>query len=404
MRLIPSFKPALRYSRLNKTLFKIFHTSDSGNVKAFEDNFAAYLGVKHAICVPSGRWGLYYILKNMGLEGGDEIILPSFTYFAVPSAVTALGLKPVFADIESDSLNISDKSIAVNITDKTRAIIPTHLCGFPCDMDKIRDVIDSKDICIIEDCAQSLGSEYKGHKTGSLGYASYFTFGITKNFTTLSGGMVATNNTDLFERIKGDLDKLLPAGKGVTLSLLLKAYIMKIATSKALFPITYTSMLSASLFGMDVIDLIFREKESSLGNAPRERSFNNIQAELGIEELLSLDTKNTACQATGLRLYEALKGRDRIGVPRLIENSKNIFSGCPVFFRDKSKAKRYLLTKGIDSSCGYMQNCASLTLFKEFERNCPNSQKAAKKVLYVPNYPNLNRLDLDYMIHTIMGS
>lgn len=189
MRPIPSFKPSISYKQLNIVLQRVLSGDFSQRtVGVFEQRLAQYLGVKYAIRVPSGRWGLYYILKSLNLKEGDEVILPAFTYFAVPAAIVKLGLKPVFVDISSANFNIDVKKIRENITSRTRAIIPTHLCGFVCEMDEILDISNKYNIAVIEDCAQSLGAEYKNKKAGSWGDAAYFTFGITKNFTTLGGG------------------------------------------------------------------------------------------------------------------------------------------------------------------------------------------------------------------------
>ena len=168
MKIIPSFKPAISFRQLNATFLKILFYKISGRrVDIFEDRFSEYLGVKHAICVPSGRWGLYYILESLNLEKGDEVITPAFTYFAVPAAVIKLGLKPIFIDINSENFNIQFQKIEENITEKTKVIIATHLCGFVYELDKIIDIARRYNIKVIEDCAQALGAKYKNKKAGS---------------------------------------------------------------------------------------------------------------------------------------------------------------------------------------------------------------------------------------------
>lgn len=402
MRIIPSFRPSISYSQLNTVLSRIL----SGNVQEqettrFEHRFAQYLGVKHAMRVPSGRWGLYYILQSLKLKEGDEVILPAFTYFAVPAAIVKSGLRPVFVDIGPQNLNISIQEIKKNITGRTRVIIPTHLCGFVCGLDEILDIAHKHNIAAIEDCAQSLGAEYKGKKAGSLGKAAYFSFSMTKNFTTLGGSTVTTNDDLLADSIRRQIISIRLAGVKVLFSELLKGYIMKFATSPILFPAVYYGMRIFSCFGIDIVDRIFREKNFSLGNLPVGGQLNSIQAELGLMQLNDLDRKNDMRMKRGLELYRRLKGIDNVQIPLLEHKAKNIFSSCPILFKNKIDIKRILLKKGIDVSAGYMQDCSRLDIFKEFRKDCPNASRAEDEILYFPVYAELTNSEAIYIAEAI---
>lgn len=402
MKIIPSFKPAISYKQLNKVLLNIFTGSDrKQKITRFQHRFAQYIDVKHAISVPSGRWALYYILKSLNLKEGDEVILPSFTYFAVPAAIVKLGLRPVFVDINLENLNINVQKIKENITEKTRVIIPTHLCGLICALDEIFDIAQKYNIYVIEDCAQSLGAEYKDKKIGSWSDAAYFTFGITKNFTTLGGAMITTNNDELAKRIRKNIITIRLTSKKTLFFKLLKGYIMKFATSPILFPAVYFIMRIFSCFGIDIVDYIFREKESLLSNLPKSGQLNNIQSELGIGQLNDLDIKNSLRREKGQRLYRKLKGVNNIQTPLLTENAKNIFSTCPIIIKEKKEIKRKLLKKGIDISSGYMQDCARLDIFKEFKKNCLHASRVENEILYFPIYPKLADSELIYMVNII---
>ncbi len=152
MEIIPSFKPSISYKQLNTVLLSVlFGNPPEQENSAFEQKFARYLNVKYVIRVPSARWGLYYILKNLDLTKGDEVIIPAFTYFAVPAAIVKLGLRPVFVDINSRNFNIDVQEVRKNITERTRVIIPTHLCGFACELDEILNIAQRYDIKVIED-------------------------------------------------------------------------------------------------------------------------------------------------------------------------------------------------------------------------------------------------------------
>jgi len=397
MPFIPSFKPAITYPLLAKTVARLIRGMDGGALETFERRAALYLGTEDAVCVPSGRWALYFILKAMGFKKGDEVIIPAFTYFAVPAAVAALGLKPVYADIEKDSLNIDASSIEARITARTRAVIPTHLCGFPCDMDGVKAAIGARDIKIIEDSAQSIGSEYNGRKTGSLGLVSYFTFGATKHFTALGGGLAAIGDKELASKVRKGAEGLRPSGRPGAFILLLKSLIMKLVTSGPLFPSVSLTTRAFAEMNVDIIDLIFREKERALGREPEARGWTAAQAYLACRQLETLDSRCAARARAGEAIYSRLRYAEGIIVPRLNEKTKNIFSSCPVLAKDKRRIRYNLLKKGIDTSLGYMRDCSKPGIFGEGSKDCPMAGRAEDEVLYLPLYEGLNECGIEYI-------
>ena len=138
-------------------------------VGEFEATFAQEIGAKHGVMVPSARYGLYLLLQGLGLQEGDEVVIPGLTYFAIPAMVELLGAKPVFADIGLHTHVLEPAAFEAAVTPRTRAVIPTHLFGTPCDMDAINAIAAKHNIAVIEDCAQSTGARYKGRKVGAIG-------------------------------------------------------------------------------------------------------------------------------------------------------------------------------------------------------------------------------------------
>lgn len=166
--------------------------------KAFEQECAAYLGVKHAIGLNSGTDALYIALRALGIGPGDEVITTPFTFFATAEAISHVGATPVFVDIEEDTFNINPELIEGAITERTKAIIPVHLFGRPCDMDRIQGLASKHGLKVVEDCAQSFGSTWNGRKTGSMGAFGCYSFFPTKNLSAFGdGGMMTTNDDDL---------------------------------------------------------------------------------------------------------------------------------------------------------------------------------------------------------------
>ncbi len=171
--------------------------------EAFEKEFAEYIGVKHCIGVANGLDALTLVLKAMGIQEGDEVIVPSNTYIATALAVSQTGALPVFVEPLLETYNIDPAKIEEKITDRTKAIIAVHLQGRPADMDLINDIAKKYNLKVLEDSAQSHGARYKGKQTGSLGDASGFSFYPGKNLGCLGdGGCVTTDNDEIAEKVR----------------------------------------------------------------------------------------------------------------------------------------------------------------------------------------------------------
>lgn len=169
----------------------------------FENAFAAYLGVKYAFAVASGTAALHLAYAALGLESGDEVILPSLTFVATANAVVYTGATPIFADIIGlDDLTISPEDIEAKLTPKTKAICVVHYAGYPCAMDKIMDIAQRHSLSVVEDAAHAPGAEVHGRKCGAIGDVGCFSFFSNKNMAIGEGGMVITNRDDLAEKIR----------------------------------------------------------------------------------------------------------------------------------------------------------------------------------------------------------
>lgn len=173
------------------------------SVRAFEEEAAAYLGVKHAIGVANGTDALHLALLAAGIKEGDEVITSPFTFIATAEAIRYVGARPVFVDIDPKTYNIDPELIAAAITPKTRAILPVHLFGQPADMAAIRAIAIKHKLRLVEDCAQSFGADVAGRMTGGLGDAGAFSFFPSKNLGCFGdGGMVTTNSDEIAETLR----------------------------------------------------------------------------------------------------------------------------------------------------------------------------------------------------------
>ena len=173
------------------------------NVRAFEEEAAAYLGTKHAVGVASGTDALHLALIAAGIGEGDEVITTPFTFIATAEAIKYVGARPVFVDIEPDTFNIDVERVAAAITDKTRAILPVHLFGQPADMSAINALADQHGLKVVEDCAQSFGADMGGKQTGALSAAGCFSFFPSKNLGGYGdGGLISTDSDEMVEHLR----------------------------------------------------------------------------------------------------------------------------------------------------------------------------------------------------------
>jgi dTDP-4-amino-4,6-dideoxygalactose transaminase len=173
------------------------------SVEMLENEFAKFCNVKYSIGVNSGTAGLHLALLSLGIKQGDEVITVPNTFIATAEAISHCGATPVFCDIDESTFNIDVKLIEEKINDKTKAIIPVHLYGSSCDMDKINEIAKKHDLFVIEDSCQAHGAEYKGRKTGSSSDIAVFSFYPGKNIGAFGeGGIIVTNNKELAEKCK----------------------------------------------------------------------------------------------------------------------------------------------------------------------------------------------------------
>ncbi|MCX7653972.1 MAG: DegT/DnrJ/EryC1/StrS family aminotransferase [Fervidobacterium sp.] len=170
-------------------------------VYEFENMVKRYLNVKHVLAVSNGTAALHLALLALGISQGDEVIVPDFTFPATANVVEMIGAKCQFVDVDISTFNIDPEKITNKITEKTKAIIVVHEFGCPARMDKIMDIADKYNLKVIEDAACALGSDFNGKKVGTIGHVGCFSLHPRKNITTGEGGLVATNDEKVAEKV-----------------------------------------------------------------------------------------------------------------------------------------------------------------------------------------------------------
>ena len=360
----------------------VLETLESGKVnywtgekcKIFEEKFSKFIGVKYGISVSNGTVSLELALRACSIGKGDEVITTPRTFFASISAIVAVGATPILVDVDPDNGNIKPANIAEKITKKTKAIIPVHLAGYPCEMDTIMDIAFKNRVYVIEDCAQAHGAEYKGKRVGSWGHFGSFSFCQDKIMTTGGeGGMLVTNNTILYKKAWSYKDH----GKNYD----------------SVFKKNHTTG--------------YRWIHDSFGSNMR---MTEMQAAIGIRQLYKLPNWLLRRNEIASCYNESFKPIKAVEIPKL---NNNIFHAFYKYYlllnyqniknnwnRNKIIAK--LAEKNIPCFSG---SCSELYLEKSFANSdfsIKNPLYEAKKIgersLMLQCHPTLSEKDVDYII------
>lgn len=186
---------------VNECIDSSWISSKGEFISKFEQAFTDYIGINYGASVCNGTVAIHLALVALGLGAGDEVIVPTFTYIASANPILQVGAAPIFVDSEADTWQMSVSDIKAKITSKTKAIIVVHLYGHPCEMDGIMKIAKEHNLFVIEDCAEAIGSKYKGQHVGTFGDVATFSFFGNKTITCGEGGMVVTNDATIYDRL-----------------------------------------------------------------------------------------------------------------------------------------------------------------------------------------------------------
>jgi len=313
-------------------------------VEAFEREFAFFLKAKHVVGVNSGTDALYLALKVCGIKPGDEVITTPHTFIAIPQAITMAGAKPVFIDVRESDANINPDLIRKKITRRTRAILPVHIYGFVCDMEKIRKVAQKHNLKIIEDCAQAAGAYWQNARTGVLSDAGCFSFYPTKNLSAYGdGGAVAVGDEKMAERLRA------LRTHGSTL----RGYYEEFGINSRLDELQATVLR---------VKMLYLDRWNSL----RRKLAANY------DELLA--------DMLGVRVFKPLPG------------TTPIYHLYPILVQNRDVLQERLAEKGITTMVHYpvpLHRSGALRHLRIREGSLPVAERISKEILSLPLYPEL---------------
>ena len=357
-RQIPVYQPSLvgnEKKYVMDCLDSSWISSKGKYIDLFEAGIANYLGVNHAASVCNGTVALHLALLALGISEGDEVIVPTLTYIASVNAIAYTGATPVFIDSLPDSWQMDPADFRRKITDKTKAVLCVHLYGHPCDMDSILPIAHEHNLFVIEDCAESLGSLYKGRHTGTFGDIATFSFYGNKTITTGEGGMVVTNDETLHDRcvhFKGQ------------------------------------GLAKHRQYWHDVVGYNYR--------------MTNICAAIGVAQLEQIDTFLRQKQQVAAWYREGLAGTDLV-FHEPIGDVYHAYWMCSVLVsiaKDRDPLRDYLTQKGVDTRPLFYP-VHTMPMYSQKFARFKTAENLGWRGMNLPSYPGLSKEDVQYIIESI---
>jgi perosamine synthetase len=387
-------------------IFRALFSADAvrgAAIAKFEKKIAEYHHVRQAVSASYGRMAFYYILKAFDFPPGSEIIFPALTFWVVPEIARVAGLRPVFVDIDPYTYNLDPLNLEAAITEKTRAIVPTHLYGQPCDMDPILEIAKRNDLRIIEDCAHAIGAKYRGKKTGTFGDAAFFSFQMLKGLNTYGGGMAITDDETLAATIRELAEKEPWPTPGSIRKKILGGYLQRAFISPYGFTFSmFFAFYIASFFGNHDLTRYIWEKIRPLDPLPDSyrKRYTNTQAIIGLSVLDALDTFNTQARDHAEQLSEGLKNIPSVMPPVNLPDTKPVYYQYCIRVSDPETLSHRTIRKGIDMEIMHVDICNRLPLFADFHAKCPNAE-STERTLQLPVYSSLTREDIERILRVV---
>jgi len=328
-------------------------------VEKFENELAQWLGVEAVVGVNSGTDALVMALRALDIGPGHEVIVPAFTFVATADAVVRVGAKPVFVDVDARSCNIDPEKVRAAITEQTKAITVVHLYGQAADIDAVRAIAQDRNLMVIEDAAQSFGTQWRGKKVGTLGDVGCFSFYPTKNLGAAGdGGAVVSPHEHVIEKC------LLMRDHGRSLT---------------------------------VPDMIFEMIGYNSRLSPLQAAYMRLKLP-DLDEMLSDRIENA-------RLYDQLFRDSEVVAPEFREDGSHTYNLYTIQVRDRDRLRNFLREKKIGSGVYYscplhLQPCFRYLGYHE--RSFPVAEEVAQRVISLPIYPGLKKREIETVATTVL--
>lgn len=385
-RKIPTTSAPIYLPEVGKAIIGFFNKNA---VQSFEDSVKQWLGVYDAVTVNKGTAALYLILKALQKmnPGRDEVVYPAYTVPTLKLAFDKLGLKTRCCDVSKNSFNMNPDKLGECLNDKTLAVIPVHMFGFPMDVPKVMEIA-GKDIAVIEDPCQAPGARLNGMKVGTIAPSAIFSLCKGKNISTFQGGFAVMKDQEMAAIVRKEREEFPPSPQNI------KSLGLMCAFALAMRP---------GLYG-PLFPLIKRFKSEEVHQHLHLSQYTGFQAALGKILLEKLEMINAQRRAYGLFMYEGLEKCGHIILPEIIPGAEPVFNHMPVVFlndKDRERAQKRLWDKGIDTARMYMRPNHHIYDLGYPPEAFPDSQVVARGLVTMPSHPYMTQRDLEIIINIV---
>jgi dTDP-4-amino-4,6-dideoxygalactose transaminase len=380
-----------------KLVFMPWKWKKGKDIIGLEEKFKNYLGVNFAYSFNSGRSSFLAILKSLELEKESEILLQGFTCNAAVNPIIWSGLKPIFVDIEKETLNINPEDLEKKITPKSKAILVQHTFGFPAKMGEILEICQKHNLILIEDCAHSLGAEYNSKKVGTFGKISFFSFGRDKIISSIYGGMVISNDSVLAGKIKKIQDEY----KYPSYAWVVQQLLHPLLIGTLVIPLY-------NFFGLGKILLIGLQKSGIISKAvvsmekqgimPKyfPKKLPNALAKLSLNQFKKLELFNNHRREISNTYRQGLRGTD-FQLLKSDDKTKSVYMRFPVIYNgdDSDKILNFFRKQNIFLDDGWRKSIivpidTDIEKMNYVKGSCPIAEEVAKKVINLPTHINIS--------------
>jgi dTDP-4-amino-4,6-dideoxygalactose transaminase len=345
----------------------------SGKVSTGEDSaefaarFGRWLGFPHVFGTSSGRSAFQLALEALDLEKGREIIFPVFTFPVIPMVARLMGYRPVFCEVDPVTYNAGPEHVEAKITNRTGAVLATHLFGRPCPITELAELTRSRGIRLLEDCAHACGVRVNGRRAGTFGDVGIFSFAEGKNMPCFGGGAIATADEAIADRARKILEGTATVDTGSMVKQALSVWAKWLLTRPVVFGLTAYPVLRLQLaLGKPLMDSAVGDEllDGLVGSASRITRMSNLQAALGVLQLQTVDAFNEGARRNANTLTENLGVVPMVRPPEISDEHVYVYYPLTVDPRRRDDLRSFLLRRGVDSKISDMSDCTRLRAFR----------------------------------------
>jgi len=395
--MIPRLKPYFDFKEIEAIL-----RSEENSVEKFEKEFARTFGAKYALSFPYGRSAIYALFKCLGIED-SEIIVPAYTCVVVPHAVVLSGNIPRFVDTAPNNFNLDLEGAKKKINERTKAIIPGNIFGYPVDIEELKEIKNiKKDILIIQDCAHCVGSRWKGKLVCNEGDVALFSLNISKYISSIFGGILTMNNEEIYKRLKDYRNKNF---KKSAILRAIKSFIYFLATYPAFNKFFFNFFHYFDyLEGKKILGKLtqyYKEEKIDLPGDAFEL-MTPLEARVGLEQLKKYPEIFKKRKFIAEYYNDNLKDIPGLVLPPIVEGAT--YSHYVPRIKNRERVIKKMREKGVQLGKLINYSIPHMKVYQRYkDSGFENSLKLTQEVINLPIYPDITLKDLDYIIQSLKG-